>query len=210
GEIVEIERPDFVPPMTPHLNPTVSTDSAIIVSWARSGSEDVVLYEVLKRTVGDTIWEVLHTVYQDTNRVYFDTTCEMDRHYEYSVRVMDDAENYSEHAFPFSGSLRYDFDKIAIQNLQVVLDESGTVAQLQWEFQPPPKLPPNANSYSFFVFKSEGRAAVKSFAQLDGQTFQFIDEKVQAGVLHNYAVMVVYDSGASSSLSEVKSILIEE
>ncbi len=210
NEILELERPDHVPPMTPIMNQPMATDSAIIISWAKSGSEDVVSYEVLKRTYGDTTsWETIATFHQDTNRVYFDYDCTFDTRYEYSVRALDDGDNYSPNAFPFAASLIYDFNKIIIKDFRVSYTEAHQSMLLEWDFEPPRTLPPSADDYAFYLYKSHGRKNVKEFTRIDKNTLQFVDDKVAPGALHNYAVMVVYNSGASSALSEVKSVLIE-
>ena len=79
-DILELERPDKVSPLAPFLNHPIATDSAIILSWTRSGSDDIIAYELLKRPYDEAAeWVVIDTILQDTNRVYFDTDCELEK-----------------------------------------------------------------------------------------------------------------------------------
>jgi hypothetical protein len=211
GDIIEIERPDNVPPLAPFLNHPIATDSAIILSWTKSGSDDVIAYELLKRPYNEAAeWVVIDTILQDSNRVYFDTDCEFEQQYEYSIRVQDDANLYSPNAHPFSASLLYDFNKIQVNEFTITYDEEKKLMNLDWTFNPPSRYPPGAGDYLFYLYKSYGGEPVEALIRLDKDTVKYEDREIEQGALHNYGIMVVFDSGASSALSEVKSVLIEE
>ena len=132
------------------------------------------------------------------------------KRYEYSIRVQDDANLYSPNAHPFSASLLYDFNKIQLNEFTIAYDEEKKSMSLDWVFTPPNRYPPDATDYLFYLYKSYGGEPVEELIKLDKYTDQYEDKEIEQGALHNYAIMVVFDSGASSPLSEIQSILIEE
>ncbi|MFZ1358209.1 MAG: hypothetical protein WAS28_06950, partial [Saprospiraceae bacterium] len=64
-------------------------------------------------------------------------------------------------------------------------------------------------NYKFEIFKSIGSQELALYKELSPAEFGMTDMEVVAGVLHNYAVRIRYDNDWTSSLSEVKSIIIK-
>jgi hypothetical protein len=209
--MLELERPDIVPPIIPYMNPPLLQDTAIYISWTRSGSPDVVSYDLLRKPFrSDEEWALIYTYEGDTTGMgYIDTTAIPFQKYLYAVQARDDANNLSDRSHPESGELIYDYNQLQISNFVVGLEETSDRIKLQWEFALPKALPPGCDSYRFYIYKSLGGQPIKEIAQLDGNILEFIDEEIIEGAIQNYAVKAIFNNSIATQLSEVLSILYE-
>lgn len=207
SEIIEIQRPDKVPPLRPLMNAIANSEQGLLVSWQPSASEDVWWYEVVRRNYGSETWTPLDTIMVESALKCTDSTAVLGQIYEYSVRAMDDAELYSDYAFPRQGKWTTIPAQLAVTNFKISMEDKAV--RLSWQFSPPSVLPSGATSFQFQIFKSYGGENVAKIASISSNTLSFIDEKLEPGALHNYAVMVVFDSGHAGPLSDVISVKID-
>ncbi|MEM6319954.1 MAG: hypothetical protein AAF960_19940 [Bacteroidota bacterium] len=210
--MIELDRPDNVPPVTPIMNAPVKTDTAVILSWTPSGSEDVVQYNLLRKAFSaeNTRWEEVAILPADSiTMVYVDKSCEFFQKYSYIVEAVDDANNYSEKSNPVTGELRYDYSQLQVSEFEVNLLPDNSGVRIAWAYLPPSILPEGAETYKVYLYKSYGGATVKEFVQLNEKQVSYFDEDLQAGALYNYAVRVIYNNGISTDMSEVLSVIFE-
>lgn len=207
SEIVVLERPDKVPPLRPTMNPISSQDSTLLITWQASPSEDVWWYELKRRDYGGDTWIVMDTIMADSPLEFMDGNVEMDKIYEYSVRAMDDAELYSDYAPAREGKLSLDMTKIIIEDLKAKQTKEGI--SLNWDYEKPKHFPKDASSYEFQIFKSYGGKNVTKMATVSSDKTDFIDKDISKDALHNYAVMIVFNTGHTGKLSPIVSIKVE-
>ena len=211
SDIIELVRPDYVPPLAPFMNQPVNTDTSVIISWTKSASPDAMEYELYRRPFrSGEDWTLVDTFPNGENRIYFDREGPYDQTFDYTVRVRDDAGNYSEYAFPLQGSLVYSPKLLMVNELKVSYDDINNQIKLDWVYNPPGVGPPESTQFDFLLFKSLGGGSVDEWVELDGETASYIDKQIKKGALHNYGVMVVYDTGHSGPISEIQSVLITE
>ena len=210
SEMIALARPDIVPPLRPIMNAVEATDTGAVVTWQPSASKDVVRYEVNRRSRGATNWTMLDTVPVTNNLNFVDDNLIIGKIYEYAVRAIDDADLYSDYAFPRQGQQNFGGTAVMVKNLQINFDEATNKVNLTWEFEQPKQLPENVKDYYFYIFKSYGGEAIQELTRTDSNVFTFTDEDIEKGVLHNYAIQVVYDTGHTGNVSEVKSVEIAE
>lgn len=213
SDMIALARPDVVPPLRPIMNAVESNNEGVKVSWNTSASTDVVRYEVNRRQQGATEWEVVgQTVSPLPNEpndlIYEDNNMIVGKIYEYAVRAIDDADLYSDYAFPRQGQQNFGGEAVMIENLNLKFDESQNKISLKWDFQPPVQIPENVRDYYFYIYKSYGGEVIKEVTRTDSNVFTFTDEEIEQGVLHNYAIQVVFDTGHTGKMSEVQSIEI--
>ncbi|MEM6320862.1 MAG: fibronectin type III domain-containing protein [Bacteroidota bacterium] len=209
--MIEVDRPDIVPPITPMMNPAFSQDTALFISWTPSGSPDVVSYDLLRRRFEeDTTWSVIYTYVGDTTGMnYRDKEIVPFQKYVYAVQARDDADNVSAPSHPITGELKYDYDQIQITDFEVQLEETERRVRLSWNYIPPAILPPDCHTYSFYIYKSVGGEQVKEIAQIIGSQLEFYDEEVLEGALQNYAIKAIYNNGIGTPISTILSVLSE-
>ena len=208
SEMIALSRPDVVPPLRPIMNAVEANNEGVEVSWNASPSTDVVRYEVNRRNRGATEWAMLDTVSAFAELSFTDDNMIVGKIYEYAVRAIDDADLYSDYAFPRQGQQNFGGTAVMIQNLNLQFDESQNKISLTWEFQPPMQVPENSQDYYFYIYKSYGGEVIKELSRTDSNVFTFTDDEIETGVLHNYAIQVVFDTGHSGKVSEVQSIEI--
>lgn len=208
SEILELKRPDVVPPVAPVLHHPEISDSLIILNWIPSSSLDVVAHEVYRRLYSDTLtdWNLIATI-EITDTSFTDRTAIVEQLYEYSLRAKDDADLYSDYAFPVKGRKWFNGNVLNVNDLSIDFATNTQSIQLQWQFLAPDFVPLKGLDYRFYLYKSTGEAPVTRYRQLKSQTLSFSDNKVEATVKHNYAIKVVFENGKSSLISEVISIL---
>ena len=161
-------------------------------------------------TVGQTETPLPNVENTPNNLSYEDDNLIISKIYEYSVRAIDDADLYSDYAFPRQGQQNFGGEAVMIENLNLQFDESQNKISLRWDFQPPRQMPEKVRDYYFYIYKSYGGEVIQELTRTESNVFTFSDDKVEKGVLHNYAIQVVYDTGHTGDVSEVKSVEIAE
>ncbi|WP_320020381.1 hypothetical protein [Labilibaculum manganireducens] len=102
SEILELERPDIVPPASPFIKSIKSVDSGLEISWIRSASNDVVKQVVYRNTSGSREWELIKTE-SDTTTHFTDGRVLPDGIYKYILLAVDKAGNESKTIKPVAG-----------------------------------------------------------------------------------------------------------
>lgn len=209
SEVLELKRPDKVPPVAPVLKmpkPKGKTEG-LEITWAYSPSTDVVGYELYKRkTGGKEEWELLQYFNSPAVNSYLDTAFVFDVTYEYKLRAMDDANLYSEFNTPVRGGIAFQSEWLNKPEMKATLD--GKTVNIVWKFFPE-VMPPKSKGYTFRIYKSKGAGQLQTFKKLNAQTTSFTDKELVSGALINYAVSVVYDTGHESPKTPIQSILYE-
>lgn len=89
--ILQLKRPDVVPPVPPVFTDARADKNGIILEWQPSTSEDVVQHQVLRSI--DTVWSVIHTFnVPDTVHTVTDSSATPGVKYRYCIAAIDDSQ----------------------------------------------------------------------------------------------------------------------
>jgi hypothetical protein len=207
--MVEVRKPDVIPPVAPILHYPDMNDSMIYLTWRPSSSEDVVGHILYRRSyqTGED-WTVLGELGgRDTS--FMDQTAAVEEMYEYSLRAKDDAGLLSEFAFPVKGRRWFEGTILNVENLQAMYDSTAKSIRLDWKFSPPQYEIFKNVDYVYYIYRSIGTAPVIRYRTIESQLTSFNDLKIKAGEQYNYALMVVFMNGKSSGLSEQRSVIVK-
>jgi fibronectin type 3 domain-containing protein len=201
SEILELERPDIVPPEQAVFHDVFVTDTNVLLKWYPSTSNDVkmqVLYRMLK---DENTWQVLDTFDIQINS-FVDNHVEIKMNYEYTIVTIDKSGLKSEPAFPVMAR-PYDTGKRKpVENLLAEYNDENNTVNLSWNYTPNPK----ERSW-YVIYKSKNGGDFKEYKSLKSSEFEFTDGNVNQGKT-DYGIVVMTSHGGESEM-EIVSVNVE-
>ena len=213
SEILKVERPDVIAPTPPVLLQPKPTGEAVELTWKPSSSTDAVAYAVLRRDPNSEAeaWTVLDSI-AALLTTYVDTSAEFEVAYDYTLTTIDDAGLVSELANIQTGRRIFTADIGGVETVTIELQGEGEGArpQVQWTFEKPTVDILAEADHRFMLYRAAGDGELTRYKQLRGKEPVYVDESVDPGTTYRYALMVVYDNGKKSALSQSSSVTIPD
>jgi fibronectin type 3 domain-containing protein len=195
SKVLEVKRPDVIPPQSPQFNSLRSVEKGIEINWNNSPSKDVVLHVLYKRKQGETTWTTIAVV--DTaqrKNSYVDEAVTKGGLYEYLMIAVDDSKLESEPSKIIPVAFKDNGKRPAVEKLRATSDlEKGTVT-LSWNYE-------DKTVTKFFVYRAEKGQGQRFYSKVD-MALYFEDKNVKAGTTYVYKVCAVYASGLQSEFSK--------
>ena len=166
SEILEVARPDVIPPVSPIVKNIYSSTNGICLEWVPSSSSDVVSEVILRKADGQENWEQIYSI-KDTLTFYCDTTIKEGQIYSYTLAAIDDNGLQSEVARIVSG--RKQRNKQTIE-LSFEIKRSDGYIELNWT-------PINSDA-TYILYRSVGEEPMMTYTRIDGNGGIFTDKKV--------------------------------
>lgn len=188
SDVLELKRPDIVPPVAPVIDDFKSGDKSMEIHWVCSSSEDVVKQIIYRRTK-DQEWKVIAQLAQKIN-VYRDTLVERNNWYEYSLEAVDDAGLHSDKSFPLNVKVYDSGIRPPVQNFIVVKSPDGKSLQLSWKY-------PEKGDYHFVIYRSLDGKDLMTYKNLTADQRFFTDSNLTKST-YMYSIKVVYKDGGES------------
>jgi fibronectin type 3 domain-containing protein len=133
--LLELEKPDIIPPSSPVISNYRITDAGIEISWINSTDADVVQHRVWRRekTIGYSLPTLLKTVTDTAIVNYVDTTAVTNQKYVYTVTALK--KNYLE-SRPSNGLTAFT-NKPKLRNTEIerfdaIVDKTNRMLKLTW------------------------------------------------------------------------------
>lgn len=208
--MIEVQKPDVIPPIAPILRQPVMNDSLIRLHWQPSSSEDVRSHIIYRRLYQNNEDWTLLTTLGPLDTAFVDVSAEVEQLYEYSACAEDDAGLRSELAFPVKARRWFAEKIVAVTDLQAVYDSSAQAIRLSWKFDPPETELLNDVGYIYYIYRSAGATPLLRYRTIESTANTFTDLKVKKGEKYNYAVMVIFNNGKSGPLSVPQSVFAEQ
>ncbi|HMT71020.1 MAG TPA: fibronectin type III domain-containing protein [Saprospiraceae bacterium] len=196
SDILEVTKPDIVPPVSPVFNHYDVHGKSVSISWILSSSSDV-KKQHLYRKVG-TIEQayVLYKTFDALTNKYEDTEIVGSMHYEYALEAEDATGLRSDRSYPMSVKT-YNNNKLdGIKNFKAVFNPQTKTIDLKWDAASPNKQSP----VSYIIYKAT-TPVIQQFKYIDMPTYQ--DSSIQQSNTWYYAVKAILDDGTESDLSPV-------
>jgi fibronectin type 3 domain-containing protein len=190
SDILELKRPDIVPPVAPVIDNFKSGDKSMLIHWVSSDSKDVV-NQILYRRTKDQEWKVIAQLAQKIN-VYRDTLVERNSWYEYSLEAVDDAGLHSDKSFPLNVKVFDSGVRPAVQNFNVVKSPDGKSLLLSWKY-------PEKGDFRFVIYRSVDGKEQMTYKTLSSDQLSFIDNNLANGI-YQYSIKVEYKDGGESQI----------
>lgn len=194
----KLMRPDKITPIAVTFSQVGPNDSAIILKWNNSNSNDVKKY-VLWRKENNATWKLMKewAISEKRNSIS-DTVLVAGNTYQYKIEVLDESGNIS---FTESHAVLYKPTFVAaIKTLKAKVDLLKRTIELNWSYD-------NSNVYNYTIYKAKAGEALRIYKTVNGTTNALIDKELYPGNKYTYAIKATLKSGSETKLSEV--IIVE-
>lgn len=192
SEAVKVIRPDTIPPTSPIFKKYKVTQKSIYLSWANSGSKDVVRHELWRKKGAKGEWKKLKTFTQK-EKEYTDTAIESKQNYIYKIIAVDDADLIS----PVANLLSLDAPMLlekGVKSLKARLDKNKNV-ELRWTL--------HSDDCKVIIYRSIDNGALYPIKTLPSSENTYTDSIQKKNVTVGYTVRLQYNNGTSSPYSEM-------
>jgi len=189
--ILELKRPDIIPPVAPVIQQIVQQKNGLQITWLNSSSSDVVRHHIYCKEANDTVFQRLTSVEKPTGKqsVYTDNSVQAGETYIYQVRAEDDSGLFSE---PSSPVLQKAPGEI-VEQIVLKKKEESTQIVLTWTIKSKKKVE------RVLIYKATGSEPMQLLGNSTENTYA--DNEVGQEKTYRYRIKVVYEDGVFSELS---------
>jgi len=197
SQILDLKKPDLVPPSAPVFDDYKVAERSVYLHWRPSNSKDAVSQLLLRRAVGGN-WETLVKLPMPI-ATYTDTVIAAGESWEYTIQAVDDDGLRSPVSFPVGVKIPSYSKKKSISALSAKWDEDKRGIQLQWSV--------NTTCENILIYRAYGEEGFELCARLNGNTSTFFDSPKRKGK-YSFALKPLYSSGSEGVLSETATVTI--
>jgi hypothetical protein len=197
SQIVEVKRPDKIPPTPARLRAVTYKEGRMHVSWIPSFSKDVVSYSLFRLASDDTshTWKQVATL-KNTDTTYTDRNITENTKYSYSIQAMDDANLLSRLSAVLSENVPKDRAlKKGVRNFNTYVSREYKYIELNWQDN-------DAATNEYWLYRASGNGKLTLIVTLPGKTRKYVDEDLRASTSYRYAIKVVYKDGTGSKMEK--------
>lgn len=219
SKILRLRRPDKVPPQSPLLVKTTSTDSLIVLQWIPSVSRDVAHHVLYRTEMGKDAWQLQahfttldtsllqkqqDTLLKQTIYLFQDKTAQIGKKYQYTLIAVDSSRLESPAARPVSGK-RLGGNAMLPQVKKLKARKNDTPQQilLTWEYN-------QINVTQFRIYRAKGEERLRMFQTITVKNgtkkIEFKDTQVNKGNWYQYRVLPLASRGKRAKFSKTISI----
>ena len=196
SEILELKRPDIIPPVAPKIQQIVQQKNGLQITCLNSSSADVVRHHLYRRTAVDTVFQHLSSVEKSSGiqSIFTDNSVEAGEIYIYQVQAEDDSGLFSEFSPPVQKKAPGEITE------QIVLKkkEEADRVVLTWTIKSKKKVE------RVQIYKATNNESMKLF---DNSTEDsYTDYEIGNEKTYRYRIKVMYDDGIFSELSNEISV----
>jgi fibronectin type 3 domain-containing protein len=191
SEILELKRPDIIPPVAPVIQQIVEQKKGLQITWFNSSSEDVVRHHIYRKEVNDTVFQHLTSVEKPSGKqsVYMDNSVQQGERYIYQVRAEDDSGLLSE---PSSPVLQKAPGEI-VEQITLKKKEDGNRVVFSWTVKSKKRVE------RVQVYKATNNEPMKLLGNSTEDTYT--DNEIGLEATYRYRIKVMYEDGVFSELS---------
>jgi hypothetical protein len=208
SKIIEIKRPDIIPPVAPVLKAVTPTDSCLILTIIPSSSEDAVRMSLYRRAEEDTSFQYMGRM-NPKDSIFYDKNLIPEKMYYYTLTASDTDNNTSEFCFAQKAKTYDSGVRKGVENVKAEYDKDSKEIIVSWTYEKDEK---KDEEIYFQVYCATGASALERCSTLpfnDG-IFMYKNPNPIGKGPYKYAIKVVTSKGAESEFCSEKSVLIPE
>ncbi len=188
SEILELKKPDIVPPVPPVFNNVKAQINGSYLQWTPSSSVDVIRYDLYKKTENESNWELISSLGLEKDN-YLDSLIEVGQNNYYTIVAVDDSGNESIPAKPVQLATKKkvfgEFSDLAIE-----VNQQEKRIEISWDYYGP-------GVSKYIIYRSMGDEKLSMYRSIDGASLAFSDSEIQKGLNYVYRVRAVLNSSDS-------------
>jgi hypothetical protein len=200
SQVVQLKRPDIIPPEPPVIADFRSSTTGIWLAWQPSASEDVVRYDLYRRKTGDAQFAKLAAYpAADTAHKHADTTALAGTLYEYTLVAIDSAGLESRPCKPLRAKRVDSGLRPAIQYVWAEVDRENNRVRLRWRYDQP-------GVQRFLVYRAmvqNGKPEPQRLLKTVTPTArEWMDANVKISNTYTYLVQAEFAGGAATPFTK--------
>jgi fibronectin type 3 domain-containing protein len=197
SEILDLKKPDLIPPSAPVFDDYKVSERSVYLHWRPSNSKDAVGQYLLRRSVGGN-WKTLVQLPMPVAS-YTDTVLASGESWEYAIQAIDDDGLVSPNSFPVGVKIPAYTKKKNFAALVANWDKEKRGIQLQWTL--------NSSCDRILVYRAYGEDGLELCARLEGTDKAYFDAPKRKGK-YSFALKPLFANGSEGLLSETVTITI--
>lgn len=196
--ILELKKPDVIPPTSPVFSAYKVVDGQVQLSWVNSGDEDVAAHLLYRKARADTSgrWALLQT-FRDGAQYYADLFTEGGQTYTYILLAKDSSGLESPPTQPITVTVPADPDGISIKTVNAYVNREQRYIELSWKDS-------NVGVNEYQLYKSAGGQPLSLWKVVPASIKMVVDESLKINTVYEYGVRAVNKNGLSGPLKKVK------
>ena len=198
--VLVLDKPDKVPPVSAIIKGFRVTDSAIIIRWYPSASNDVAQQILYRKQDNSGEW-ISVSRFKPKDSVFTDKSVASKQNYIYSIETIDSSGLHSGKSFPLHVYVYGKGYKNEIKKFEVVMAQDKNTVSMHWV------VPAGEISY-YILFKGSDNKGLKMAGNIPGVNTGYEDKTIPG--TYQYAIKAVYKDGEESALSDIKTIMLTE
>jgi len=191
-----LRRPDRVPPDAPVFSEVQVSDSAVMLKWVASTSEDVKAHILYRKTADSTRWMQLATLARTASE-YTDKAVKQNVMYEYQIEAVDSSGLRAMALLPVQGRPYDTGVRPPVSGVSARYDVVQKKVLLSWSY-----VTTKDERYYFLIYRSAKNSPLSQYKSVPSTQRAFADGELVGDGVYTYAVQVVTDNGAQSRVSE--------
>lgn len=196
SEILELHRPDKIPPVQAVFTQVTTDEYGIHLSWINSSSEDVEKHILYRRTEQDDTWRLVN-VFNITDSIsnYNDTISIPGTIYQYTLLAVDENGLESKPSNPVKMRAFEKKIRPPVKDIKFRADRDNKLIYITWEY-------PYDGVSRFLIYRALNDEPLNLHNSVSYNNFEFEDIKLKPNNNFSYRIKVVYVDGTQSAFSE--------
>lgn len=200
SKILELKKPDRIPPLSPVFTHIKADSAGIRLSWKGSPSGDVISYYLYRRSEAEEDWTFIER-FDPTHSINEFLDGKVDGHltYGYTFIAIDDDRLESRPAEPVTARA-LNIPQQIFTGVFSFIDVENKAVNLSWEAS-------KKDVSSFQIYKSRNGESLSLFKVVEGSTYELKDQFDPSDEFVEYQLLATFKDGRKSGFS--KKILVE-
>ncbi len=197
SDILELKKPDLIPPTSPVFNKYQLKDGKIDLQWAQSSSDDVAKQMIYRKTNDDKEWQlVLDTV--EKVETFSDENIEQGNMYSYTILAMDDSGLESLPSPSVSVVVPKTSPDEKVRGFYAQVDKANKAILLSWRFK-------GDDAAEFEIYKSKVGEKLRLLRVVPADAKRLYDYDLTINTEYQYAIRAIFKDGGVSK-TEMKKV----
>jgi len=188
--VIEIKKPDVIPPTSPVLTGYKVAKDIVYISWIPSTDADVAQQVLYRKTLtpGNNSWEAITRMAPPVS-TFADQQVTPGTTYAYLLLAKDSSGLESKPMQPLTVSVPYNPSKDVIRSFNAQVNRQERYIELSWKDDLP-------DVAEYQLYKGEKGQAITLWKILKPGTHRIVDEQPRINTEYQYSIKAVLSSGA--------------